>query len=178
MIIAGSTDRLNLDDEETQHMKINTRLFGELEISDEKIISFPAGLPGFEQLKRFAVVIFEQTRPFYWLLSVDEDIALPVISPFDIDTNYSPTVDDDDMDDLRLESEEDLMVLVVSVIPDELIQMTANMAAPILINTKTNIGCQVLIESDDYSSRTPIFDAISKTVMEVDEHAGSDKTEE
>lgn len=159
-------------------MKINTRIFGELEISDEKIISFPAGIPGFEQLKHFAVVIIEQTRPFYWLLSADDDFALPVISPFDIDSSYSPTVDDDDMDDLKLEREEDLMVLVVSVIPDELVHMTANMAAPILINIKTNVGCQVLIKSDDYSSRTPIFDAICKIVVEVDGNAGSDKTEE
>ena len=37
-------------------MKLNTRIFGEVEIEDSKIISFPNGIIGFPDLKRFTLM--------------------------------------------------------------------------------------------------------------------------
>ena len=48
-------------------MRIQTAVFGELEICQDRIIFFKEGLPGFEELKRFVLIILEQTRPFLWL---------------------------------------------------------------------------------------------------------------
>lgn len=143
-------------------MLLHTSTFGELDVQEEKIIIFKDGIPGFEELKRYVIIILEQTRPFMWLQAVDEDMSLPVLSPFDLDNSYSPIVDDSVLSELKIEREEDLLVLVVSVIPQEVTKMTANMAAPILINTTCGYGRQVLSEGSDYQIRQPIFDIVSE----------------
>ena len=37
-------------------MKVNTRIFGEVDIEDEKIITMPFGLVGFPDLQKFALI--------------------------------------------------------------------------------------------------------------------------
>lgn len=141
-------------------MQLKTKRFGEIEVSDDKIIYFKDGVFGLEHLKRMIVIILEQTRPFYWLQAIDEDISFPVISPFEIDSDYSPIIDDTVFEQINLKDETDLLVLSVAVIPDDMKKMTANLAAPILINIADNYGCQVLIERGDYDIRHPIFKAV------------------
>ena len=158
-------------------MEINTTVFGSLEISEDKIIIFPDGLPGFEYLKRFFIVILDQTKPFMWLQAIDEDVSIPVISPFDIYKDYSPTVDDGIFNELELEKEEDLLVLVVAVIPPEVNLMTANLAAPVLINIAANTGRQVIAEGDEYLVRQPIFNAVCCFMHEEDSDASTDQAQ-
>ncbi|MBP7402993.1 MAG: flagellar assembly protein FliW [Clostridia bacterium] len=155
-------------------MRIKTMVFGDLDISEDKIITFPEGIPGFENLTKFVIIILDQTKPFLWLQAVEEDVSIPVISPFEIDGGYSPSVDDGLYEGLRLANEEDLLVLVVAVIPPVVTRMTANLAAPILINIAENIGRQVLIENGEYPVRYPIFEAISRQMRKEAVHAGSD----
>ena len=38
------------------HMKVNTKLFGEIEIDEDKILTFDAGIVGFPDLTRFALM--------------------------------------------------------------------------------------------------------------------------
>lgn len=141
-------------------MLLKTKRFGEIEVSDDKIIHFKEGIFGLEHLKKMIVIILEQTKPFYWLQAIDEDISFPVISPFEIDSEYSPIIDDSVFEKINLKNETDLLVLSVAVIPDDIKRMTANLAAPILINIADNYGCQVLIEKGDYDIRHPIFNVI------------------
>lgn len=155
-------------------MRMETTVFGELDISDDKIITFSEGIPGFENLRRFVIIILDQTKPFLWLQSIDEDVSIPVISPFEIDKDYSPTVDDELYGELLLEREQDLLVLVVAVIPPVVTRMTANLAAPILINIAQNIGRQALLEFGEYPVRYPIFEAVSRQMRKETEHAGTD----
>ncbi|NLN46556.1 MAG: flagellar assembly protein FliW [Clostridiaceae bacterium] len=155
-------------------MHIQTTVFGELEINEDKIITFPEGIPGFENLTRFVMIILDQTKPFLWLQSVDEDVSIPVISPFEFDADYAPSIDDGQFAHLELEKEEDLLVLVVAVIPPVVTHMTANLAAPILINTAANIGIQALVENGEFPVRFPIFEAISRQMRKEALHAGTD----
>src|SRR5690554_5491713 len=113
-------------------MDIETSTFGKLQIDEEKIITFENGIPGFENLKKFVIIILQQTHPFLWLQSVEEDISLPMMSPFEIDEQYSPTIDDLELKTLKVNDEKDVLVLVVCVIPQDVSKMTANMVAPVL----------------------------------------------
>lgn len=147
-------------------MLLNTRRFGEIEISEERIIAFNEGIPGFEHLKRFIVILLDQTKPFYWLQAIDEDISLPVISPFDVNPEYSPMIDDSVFNELELEREEDILVLNVAVIPDDMTKMTVNLAAPVLINVAKNLGKQIIIEGGEYQMRYNIFEIVMKLLKE------------
>lgn len=151
---------------------METRLFGTIETDDSQVIIFPDGLPGFEDLTRFVLIVLEQTRPFIWLQALERDIALPLVSPFDIEPEYAPAIDDACLTGLQLAREEDLLVFVVAVVPPEVQQMTANLAAPVLINIANNRGCQALTEDDHYSVRQPIYAAICQRLQEGTEHAG------
>ncbi len=70
-------------------MIIETR-FGTSETSENKLIDFPAGLPGFEDLRKFIIVEADNTKPIYWLQSIEnKHIALPVIVSFAIINDYN-----------------------------------------------------------------------------------------
>lgn len=43
-------------------MKLKTRVFGEIDIDDEKIITFENGIIGFPDLKRFTLIFNEEKR--------------------------------------------------------------------------------------------------------------------
>ena len=51
-------------------MKINTRIFGEVEIADEKIITFENGIIGFPDMKHFTLRHDEEkgTKERIWYL--------------------------------------------------------------------------------------------------------------
>ena len=67
-------------------MKANTRIFGEIEIADEKIITMERGMIGFPNLNHFALIFDEEKgqkqTSIMWLQSMDDtDIAFPVMDP-------------------------------------------------------------------------------------------------
>ena len=147
-------------------MTVKTTRFGEIDIADEKIIAFRDGLPGFEELKRFALISTEETDPFHWFQAMDDpDVALAVINPFQLFPDYSPMIDDSVFDDLGVASDEDILLLTVAVIPQEFRNMTTNLTAPILINTIKNCGRQVILEVGDYEVRRPIYEPIQEYTM-------------
>lgn len=160
-------------------MSFHTRRFGEIEIPEEKVIRFRDGIPGLECMKRSILIKVEETLPFYWLQSLEDgDISLPVINPLIIDEAYSPSVEDNALEELALDHEEDLLIVVVAVIPKDLKNMTANMAAPLLINIEKNIGKQVILDNPDWQMRQSIYEAVCRKIKEEHESAGADQKAE
>ena len=56
-------------------MKINTRVFGEIEIDESKTIHFPAGIIGFPDMTDFVLIHDEEEgneAPIKWLQSLQE----------------------------------------------------------------------------------------------------------
>lgn len=155
-------------------MQIETR-FGTSETHEEKIINFPAGLPGFEELHRFIIIEASNTKPIYWLQSVeDKDIALPVIISFAVLNDYNINIRENELDDLCVESKNDLLVLNVVVIPEDMTKMTVNLAAPVVINAKRGIGKQIIIDATELPLRYPIYDAIRQSLKGGSKDAGTD----
>lgn len=157
-------------------MQITTTRFGEIQISGEKIIQFEEGLPGLEDLHRFALLSTEETEPFHWLQSLDEpDVSLAVVNPYLLFPEYKPLVPETVFEQMGVRETGDVLVLTVAVIPREFKNMTTNLMAPILIDTVGNQGRQVILESNDYSLRHPIFNEVSRLVNEGGgENAGTD----
>ena len=155
-------------------MFIETTRFGDFEFPDNKVITFPAGLPGFEELRYFVILEIEKSRPLYWLQSTENKaVALPTIIPFELLENHSIQVRDSDLEELHMEDQSDLIVMNVVVIPEDISKMTANLAAPIFINAKEGIGKQVLIDAKELPIRYPIYDAVMLTVKEGKKNAGA-----
>ncbi len=158
-------------------MLLNTKHFGEIEIDENKIITFREGIPSFENLKRYIVLYNgDEKSPFRWLQCVDDgQLAFAVINPFMILGNYDIEISEETVGSLNIESISDVMVLAIVVVPEDPNKMTMNLKAPVIINTKNNSGMQVVLDTDMYSVRHYIVEELRR--QEVNTGAGSNKEE-
>ena len=145
-------------------MKIKTRYFGEIELDDAKVITFDKGLFGFEEFTRFALLYDSETgesTSIKWLQCVDDEtLALPVMMPTIVKPDYDPIVEDGVLDVLGDWNENNISVLVTLTVPSDLKAMTTNMKAPIIINTESIKGIQVVAENPDYEIKYKIYDIL------------------
>lgn len=143
-------------------MKVQTARFGILEIEANMIIEFPKGIPGFERLRRFFMLPVEGAENIRWLQAVDEPaVALLIIDPFKYYQGYSCDVPDQIASELEIEeSAEALVLTAVTVPPDNPAAATANLVAPIIINTRLRKGRQVILSGSPYSTRHKLFQEI------------------
>ena len=148
-------------------MKLTTRIFGEVEIEDSKIINFPNGIIGFPDLTRFTLIHDEEEESgkntIRWLQSIDEPgFAMPVIDPLVVCPDYSPSVDETKVSDIGDIKNEDVLVLVTVTVPHDLTKMTVNLMGPFVINTESMKGVQTIVENSDYPVKFPIYDILQK----------------
>lgn len=145
-------------------MTVETRLFGEITIADEKLIIFPEGIVGFPFLEKFALIhdADNENAPIMWLQSMDEpDFAMPVIEPNLVMENYNPTVDDEYLGPVGELSEDQIYLLVTITVPSEIEKMSVNLKAPIIINMANNQAVQIIVE-DDFKVKHPIYETLRK----------------
>ena len=142
-------------------MRITTKAFGDIEIDERQVLYFPNGIIGFEQLKDYAFLDAAQ-QPFYWLQSLDDaEIAFILIDPHIFRPNYSPDVAEEDIEELSLESAEDLLVFAIVTIPEDQNRMTANLQGPLLFNRKTRRGRQSISLNQNWQLKHFILDELA-----------------
>ena len=132
-------------------MKINTKVFGEVEIADDKIIHFPSGIVGFPELTEFTLLHDEEkgAGSIHWLQSIQEPgFAMPVMDPLLVCTDYNPEVDDELLKPLGGLDPEEILVLVTVTVPSDLKKMSVNLRGPIIINAAAKKACQVIVEGE------------------------------
>ena len=139
-------------------MLIHTVNFGTLEVPEDKVVTFSEGLPGFPQIHRFAILEIDELKPFQYLQSLDDPpISLFIINPFLIDPTYEFRLTDSDMEDVHSKNSAELAVYAVATIPDNPIEATINMMAPIVINDNDRCGKQVILHESKYSVQHSLF---------------------
>jgi flagellar assembly factor FliW len=147
-------------------MLVKTRYFGEIDLNEDKVIEFESGIMGFEEFKKYTIlydVEGDDTPSISWLQSVEEPgLALPVISPLYIDREYDPTVEDELLKPLGEINEDNLAILLIMSVPSDLKNMTVNLKAPLIINSDSKKGRQIIVENQEYEIRYNIYDAIQK----------------
>ena len=145
-------------------MKAKTRLFGEIDIKDDKIIKFKEVIIGYPDLQNFALIHDMEKKEkgrIKWLQSMDDpNFALPVMNPLDIVPEYSPTVNKECLNLLGTMSVESTFILVTITVPTEIEKMSVNLKAPFVINMDNLKGTQMIIE-DDYPVKYMIYDILN-----------------
>lgn len=154
-------------------MLVKTKFFGEVEIDDAKILEFPNGIIGFEDFKKFAIIYDvedESENKISWLQSVEEPVlALPVVDPLAIVAEYSPMIEDELLKPLGNPADEDLLCLLVMTVPSDMTKVTANLKAPVIINSKTNKGVQLIVDNTDYPVKFNVYESVQKMKKEAGE---------
>ncbi len=96
-------------------MLIQTKYFGEIDLTEEKIITLERGLFGFEEFKKYTILYDCEKKDganISWFQSVDEPtLALPVINPLLVKEDYNPVVEDELLSGIGEISEENLVIL-------------------------------------------------------------------
>ena len=145
-------------------MKINTRVFGEVDIADDKIIHFPAGIIGFPDLTDFTLIhdVEKGMDTIHWLQSIQEPgFAMPVMDPLLVLPTYNPEVEDELLKPIGNWELDDVLVLVTVTVPSDLTKMSVNLRGPIVINAEEKKACQVIVEGDEYAVKFPIYDILN-----------------
>lgn len=145
-------------------MKAETRVFGTVEVDDDKIIVLEKGMIGFPELTHFALIFDEDKKEkefkIMWFQSMDDgSIAFPVVDPICIIEDYNPSVSGELLAQLGEMNEENTYLLVTVTVPKKVEDFSVNLKAPIVINMDTNRGAQVITE-DDYPVKYKIYDLL------------------
>jgi flagellar assembly factor FliW len=145
-------------------MQIETRRFGTLEVDEESTFALTAGIPGFPDMRHVALLgagtVPGQDRDggepaehaMYWMQDVDDgDLAFLCIVPWVAFPEY-----DIEFDERALGISDDADIRVLSLVTthreDGAAHLTANLRAPLVVDTRSRRMQQVILPD----SRWPI----------------------
>lgn len=135
-------------------MAIQSDRFGSVEIDAKDIIQFPKGIIGFPDDHGFVLIRTTNAQAVGWLQSVSNPgLALPVVSAHVLTPQY-PDVDIESYAQaagLGNNLEELAVVVVLNAQPS--VPATVNLVAPIIVNVTTRVGAQVLLDGSRFTTR-------------------------
>lgn len=147
-------------------MKIKTTRFGELEVDKKDIITFKEGLLGFDNLTKFFVVDPGDQTLILWLQSTeDAGTAFPMIEPKIFQPDYSVKLLPAELISLELEGLGEANVYTILTIPQVVTEMSANLKAPIIINNKTKIARQIVLQDSKLEVRFPMYKELKRHIV-------------
>jgi flagellar assembly factor FliW len=147
--------------------QVATDRFGTVEYSQESVIEFPQGLPGFESEHQFLLMEQPQTQPIVFLQSLMRRelsfLALPVTA---IDPDYGLQLSTDDLAVIGLTAEQTIplqLALLAIICVDEGMPPTANLLGPVAINRDNRRAIQAIRDDSRYSATHPLFSPVDQT---------------
>lgn len=137
-------------------MEIQSKFLGNQDVDSDTIISFPRGLPGFEDQTRFKLFNQEGSEIVYWLQAVDnDDLIFSVAHPVHFNINYNFLLTDEEEELLQLKSIDDLLILILLHKDDEQGSgkptIKGSIKSPVLINSAKRIGYQKVLVTIEQS---------------------------
>jgi len=133
---------------------------------DSILLTFPQGLLGFSDLTTFHLFEPKGGYPLKFLQAADKpEISFVCMDVAAIKIDYEVTLGDADANLLGLERQEDAMVLALVVVPENPRGMTANLAGPLVINVKTQVGVQVVLDASKFPLQYPVFGPQDEVVL-------------
>lgn len=136
-------------------MKIQTDYFGEVEYSEEDLVTIPDGIFGFTDLKRYLPLCLDDENDLMLLFQSTErpEVAFVVINPVFLRQDYSPLLTPEELSFLGVSESGELSYYVICVLRDNYLENTVNLKCPLAINPQTRIGMQVIMENSPYGFR-------------------------
>ena len=132
-------------------LMIDSTIFGEQEIDPSTVVTFPKGMPGFEDLRYYKLFHEEGGDTVHWLQSMDDpEVALSVVDPTQLNIYYEVSLDDEECRLLDVDTAGDtsVMLIVYQPVPGTPtrrasdVNLKANVTGPIIINTKKRLALQ------------------------------------
>lgn len=133
-------------------------MFENLVYTEDEIILFEKGIPGFENYRRFVLVRVTEFEPFEWLVNVEASkLRFAIINPLLFKPDYNPNINKDQLQDLKLEKAEDVLIYSIVTLCKDPTQTSANLMGPIIINRAKKLGKQIICDDERYSVKERIL---------------------
>lgn len=147
----------SMDSTLNSEITIDFPRFGSFTYTQDEIIEFPWGIPGFPQLRRWLALSVPTNESFVWLQSLDDlKVAIPTADPYLVFEDYNPKLPVYAVAALDIADPSDFTVLCVMVVGKDAEEMTMNLFAPIVVNLRTRRARQIVLENSGYSVRVPV----------------------
>jgi len=137
-------------------MNYNTTRFGRIEVKETEVLHFPVGLYGFERENKFTRLPFSPNveSPMEWLQSLQTpSLAFVTTDPFLYVPDYSVKLTEGEKAQIRFEPGNTLLTRAIVTIPENYLEMTANLVAPLIINLTSGLAKQFVLTSMEYDTR-------------------------
>jgi len=139
-------------------VKVKTTRFGELEVNPNDVVTLADGLLGFEHLKKYFVVDPGDSTLILWLQSTDDEkIAFPILEPKIFKPDYIAKLLPADLNGLELESLQTAKLYSILTIPTNVTEMSANLKAPVVINSQKKVGKQIVLQDSKLSVKHEMY---------------------
>lgn len=126
--------------------------FGTFDVAAEDIVSFPAGLPGFEECRRFVVLSSRDLEPFKCLQSVEGPSAsFLAVDPRRAFPDYRCALSD--VDRVRLGEPDEASLVWLAIVTVTAEETIVNLRAPVVVNPARMLGYQLMPSNSLYPLR-------------------------
>jgi flagellar assembly factor FliW len=133
---------------------IQTKYHGEIEINNEEILHFEKGIPGFLDEKEFVILPLSDDQTFSIMQSVNTPyVAFVISSPFNFFKDYEFKLEDGVQEELGIKAEKDVLVFSILSVGDPFEKTTANLQAPVIINSLNHQAKQVILNDQRYNTK-------------------------
>ncbi|MDD9782370.1 flagellar assembly protein FliW [Priestia megaterium] len=140
-------------------MKISTSYHGDIEIDNQQTLTFNQGIPGFLEETEFVILPLPEAEAFQVLQSIQtKELAFIITDPFQFFLDYDFQLELQEIEKLQLQQAKDAAVYVLLTMSDSVEKITANLQAPVIINTKQQLAKQVILMNTAYETKHRLFE--------------------
>lgn len=135
-------------------MRVKTSRFGEINVADDQVLTFTHPIIGFPEHRRFVLLPGPQDGLTFWLQSTEDGaLAFILIDPRVLMARYEAAIGPHELDELGAMNSAELNVYTLVVVPADTRDVRTNLKAPVLVNPKTRLAKQTILEKSDYPIR-------------------------
>ncbi len=140
-------------------MKCVSTRFGDLEVEEGSLLTFPSGILGFPDQTRYVILDHDTDAPFKWLQCVDQpNLAFVIIDPALFKPDYRVQLAVEALAEIQAAPDgQDLTIAVILTIPShDPSRITGNLRGPLVMNPRSRL-CKQVVLADDCPTRYPLF---------------------
>ena len=138
-------------------MMLNTTRFRNVEVDEQRVITFAKGLLGFPSYTRYVLLQPDEDSYFYWLQCADTpDLAFVVTDPRLFVSSYRVPFKHEQMQEMGIHSISDAEVFVIVNKHDHV--LTGNLQGPLVVNVNNRTGQQLVLSDRRFTTRVPLVE--------------------
>lgn len=158
--MANTVSKQDIKKEGSSRMKINSAKLGEIEYSEDDVITLSSPLLGFPDLQDFLIISDDNSYPFLWFQSVEnKDICFILIETNTFFKDYHPVIPKRELKLLAINDMKEMKLFSIVVVPADPKLSTANLRAPLVVNFESKLAKQIILDDDAYKIKTPLFES-------------------